>query len=169
MQAGFIERFVVRRYRETEDLGLWSRCRQGALLKSSGCLSGERCGGVSVRLFSLSAVGRCLRQPRHTPLIILPLNMQPLAACLYVCVRVRMCVRVCPCVHKWSTQTQSSRTERVWRSKWGWQKILLPGWDCCWSGSSRLAGVTYESLCLLTLVSVYVWKCGYENFNSKVG
>ena len=74
-------------------------------LKSSGYLSGERCGDVAVRLFSLSAVGRCLRQPRHTPLIILPPNTQPLAACLYVC--------VCPCVHKWSTQAQSSRTERV--------------------------------------------------------
>lgn len=32
----------------------------------------------------LSAVGGCLRQPGHTPLIILQLNTQPLAACLYV-------------------------------------------------------------------------------------
>lgn len=37
-----------------------------------------------MRLFSLSAVGRCLRQPRHTPLIILPLNTQPLAARTHV-------------------------------------------------------------------------------------
>lgn len=56
-------------------------------------------------LFPLSAVGRCLRQPRHTPLIILPLNTQPLAAYLYVC------VRICPSMHKWSTQAQSSTSE----------------------------------------------------------
>lgn len=62
---------------------------QGALLKSSGYLSGERCGGVAEHPFALSAVGRCLRQPRHTPLIILPLNAQPLCACcLFVCVCV---------------------------------------------------------------------------------
>lgn len=91
-----LQQFVVRRYRETGELGLWSRCRQGALLKSSGYLSGERCGGVAVRPFSLSAVGRCLRQPRHTPLIILPLNTQPPAACLYVCVvHVYVCVPPC--------------------------------------------------------------------------
>lgn len=53
---------------------MWNRCRRGALLKSSGCLTGERCGGVAARPFSLSAAGRCLRQPRHTPLIILPVN-----------------------------------------------------------------------------------------------
>lgn len=47
VQAGFIERFVFRRYRE-EELGLWSRCRRGALLKSSGYLSGERCHCATV-------------------------------------------------------------------------------------------------------------------------
>lgn len=55
---------------------------------------------------SLSAVGRCLRQPRHTPLIILLPNTEPLTACLYARVAC-----VCPCAHKWSAQSQSSRTE----------------------------------------------------------
>lgn len=37
---------------------------------------------------SLSAAGRCLRQSRHTPLIILQPNTKPLDACLYECVVV---------------------------------------------------------------------------------
>lgn len=163
MQAGFIEQFVVRRYRETLELGLWSRARQGARLKSSGCLSGGRCGGVAVRLFSLSAVGRCLRQPRHTPLIILPLNTQPLAARTHVCVWLVCMWSMCPCVRKWSAQAQSSRTKHVWRSKRGWQRILLAGWKYCWSGSSRLTRVTYRHVFVCVVVRdvcACMQKCG---------
>ncbi len=67
--------------------------------------------------FSLSAVGRCLRQPRHTPLIILPPNMQPLGACLYVCVVHGACVRVRPpvCIsglHRLSQAGQSASEDQ---------------------------------------------------------
>lgn len=130
MQAGFIEQFVVRRYREMLELGLWSRSRQGALLKSSGCLSGGRCGGVAVRLFSLSAVGRCLRQPRHTPLIILPLNTQPLAARTHVCVwgwcACGACVPACISgLHKLSQAEQSTSEDQNEDGK-----------GSCWRGES---------------------------------
>lgn len=60
-------------------------------LDSSGYLSAGRRGGVAVRRFSLSAVGRRLRQAGHTPLIILPPNTQPLAA-RFLCARVSVCV-----------------------------------------------------------------------------
>lgn len=54
-----------------------------------------------MRPLSLSAVWRCLRQPRHTPLIILPLNT----------LLISECVRICSSVHKWSTQDQWSTSE----------------------------------------------------------
>lgn len=105
---------MVRRYREPEELGVCSCCRQGAQLKSSGCLTGERCGGVAVCLFPLNAAGRCLRQPRHTPLITLPLNAGRLAAAAvsYVCVGVFVNVSSSS-VHKRTIQVQPSSTEYV--------------------------------------------------------
>lgn len=90
---------------------------------------------------SLSAVGRCLRQPRHTPLIILLLNTEPLTACLYACAAC-----VCPCVHKWSAQSQSSRTED--------QNVAEIRFCRCGELAVGRAGVTEGRLCLSSWVHV---------------
>lgn len=125
---------------------MWNRCRRGALLKSSGCLTGERCGGVAARPFSLSAAGRCLRQPRHTPLIILPVNKK-LWLLAHMCLRsVGDCEYTPVCI---SSVKQDGVCLKMKRRM---AEDFVCRAECCWSGSSGLTAATCSHFCFLMLL-----------------